>query len=118
MENNSTMDLSIYKHKIHISLFDKCLYGFWLLTSNLFFLTNIPYPSRFKVWLLKVFGAKIGNNCIVKPWVKIKFPWKLELGNNVWIGESVWIDNISKITVGSNVCISQNALLITGNHNY
>ena len=42
----------------------------------------------------------------------------LILGNAVWLGESVWIDNISEITIGDNVCISQGALLITGNHNY
>ena len=42
----------------------------------------------------------------------------LSLGNSVWLGESVWIDNISNVYIGNNVCISQGSLLITGNHNY
>jgi putative colanic acid biosynthesis acetyltransferase WcaF len=93
-------------------------YACWLIISNFFFLTNIPYPVRFKVALLRIFGAKIGKSCVIKPWVKIKFPWKLVLGNHVWLGESAWIDNISNVTVGNHVCISQKALLLTGNHDY
>ena len=116
--NDPIVDLSSYEHKLYNTLVEKFSYGLWLFVSNLFFLTNLPYPSTFKVLILRAFGAKIGKNCILKPFVKIKFPWKLELGDNVWIGESVWLDNISKISIGNNVCISQNAILITGNHNY
>ena len=42
----------------------------------------------------------------------------LMIGNYVWIGEDVWIDNLGLITIESNVCISQGAYLLTGNHNY
>lgn len=73
---------------------------------------------RIKIALLKIFGAKIGKGLIIKNNVNIKFPWKLRLGDNVWIGENVWIDNLDYVTVGSNVCISQGALLLTGNHDY
>ena len=36
----------------------------------------------------------------------------------VWIGENVWIDNLTTVSLGNNVCISQGAMLLTGNHNY
>lgn len=71
-----------------------------------------------KVVLLRFFGARIGKGLVIKNNVNIKYPWKLIIGNNVWIGENVWIDNIDKITIGNDVCISQGALLITGNHDY
>ena len=116
--SNQKVDFSAYNQQLHLSVVAKVRYGIWLILSNFFFLTNIPYPIFFKVLLLKIFGATIGHNCIIKPWVKIKFPWKLKLGDNVWIGESSWIDNISDVSIGDNVCISQNAFLLTGNHDY
>jgi putative colanic acid biosynthesis acetyltransferase WcaF len=50
--------------------------------------------------------------------VNIKHPWRLVVGDHVWIGEGVWIDNLAKVEIGSNVCISQGALLLTGSHDY
>jgi len=115
---NKEINFDNFKDEVSPGIFRKFHYAFWLLISNVFFLTNIPYPNFTKVFILKCFGCKVGKNVVIKPWVKIKFPWMLTLGSSVWLGESVWIDNISEIKIGNNVCISQGALLITGNHNY
>ena len=79
--------------------------------------TLIPFsfPRKF---VLKIFGAKIGKGVIIKPGVNIKYPWLLKIGNYVWIGEYVWIDNLAKVILEDNVCISQGAMLLCGNHNY
>ena len=77
----------------------------------------IPFMG-FKVLLLRLFGSKIGKHICLKPCVLIKSPWNLTIGNNCWIGEKVWIDNLDKVYIGNNVCISQGALLLTGNHDY
>ena len=71
-----------------------------------------------RVFFLKIFGAKVGSGVVIKPNVNIKYPWKLEIGNNVWIGEQVWIDNLGEVKIGDNVCLSQGAMLLCGNHNY
>ena len=115
---NKEISFDNFKDEVSPGVFRKIRYALWLLVSNIFFLTNIPYPSKFKVLILKSFGCRIGDKVVIKPWVKIKFPWMLTVGNSVWFGESVWIDNISDVTIVNNVCISQGALLITGNHNY
>jgi len=112
--------------KIDLSKFDNKWYNpgskfkriLWYLFNRVFLKTYFPYPSRFKVFILKIFGAKVGKNIVIKPNVNIKYPWFLEIGNNVWIGEDVWIDNLAKVAIGDNVCISQGAYLLTGNHNY
>jgi putative colanic acid biosynthesis acetyltransferase WcaF len=68
--------------------------------------------------LLRLFGARIGAGVVVKPGVRVKYPWLLEVGQNTWIGEDVWLDNLAPIRIGSNACISQGAYLCTGNHDW
>ncbi len=77
----------------------------------------IPF-SNLKVFLLSLFGAEMGDNIVIKPNVNIKYPWNLKIGDNTWIGEQVWIDNLGMVEIGKNVCISQGAMLLCGNHNY
>lgn len=74
--------------------------------------------SKFKVTLLRCFGANIGQSVRIKPGVKIKFPWRLKVGNYVWIGENAWLDNLAPITLEDHVCLSQDVYLCTGNHDW
>ena len=90
----------------------------WYFT-NILVLKNSMVPfSGIKVFLLRAFGAVVGDRVIIKPCVNIKYPWKLKIGNDSWIGEGVWIDNIDEVIIGQSVCLSQGALLLTGNHDY
>ena len=90
----------------------------WYFFSLIFFKSSwLPF-TFIKVFILRIFGAKIGKSVVIKPSVNIKYPWKLSLANHVWIGENVWIDNIDNVVIGNNVCISQGAFLLCGNHNY
>jgi putative colanic acid biosynthesis acetyltransferase WcaF len=50
--------------------------------------------------------------------VNIKHPWRLIIGDHVWIGEGVWLDNLVTVHIESNVCLSQGALVLTGSHDY
>lgn len=90
----------------------------WHFINHLVFTHGLFPVSSFKVFLLRLFGAKIGKGVNIKPSVNIKYPWLLEVGDYVWIGEEVWIDNLAKVRIGSNVCISQGAMLLTGNHDF
>lgn len=97
---------------------NKLIILLWYFVNILFFKNAYNPSSSLKVWILKLFQAKVGKNVIIKPSVNIKYPWHLEIGDNVWIGENVWIDNLAKVKIEKNVCISQGAMLLTGNHNY
>ena len=90
----------------------------WYLFSAIVFESSLFPIYRLKNGVLKLFGAKMGSGLVIKPKVYIKYPWLLEIGNDVWIGEGVRIDNLALVKLGSNVCVSQNAFLLTGNHNY
>jgi len=90
----------------------------WYFINYYIFFSVIPWPYFFKRMLLRLFGARLGKGLIIKPKVRIKNPWRLVIGNNCWIGESVWIDNLENVEIGNNVCLSQGAMLLTGNHDY
>ncbi len=90
----------------------------WYYVNILFFKSGLFPFYGIKNFLLRLFGAKIGKQVEIKPCVNIKYPWHLIIGNEVWIGENVWIDNLVPVIIGNNVCISQGATLLTGNHNY
>lgn len=90
----------------------------WYYT-NIFFFNNGLFPfSGLKRFLLRLFGAKVGKGVVIKPYVNIKYPWRLKIGNYSWIGENAWIDNLADVEIGNNVVISQGALLLCGNHNF
>jgi putative colanic acid biosynthesis acetyltransferase WcaF len=114
-------------HKTHLSTYSN--YPFhpggnafkrlvWFYLNAFFFKTSLIPSSRFKVSLLRLFGAKIGKNVTIKPCVNIKYPWFLTIGDETWIGENVWIDCLVAVNIGANVCLSQGAILLTGSHDY
>jgi putative colanic acid biosynthesis acetyltransferase WcaF len=90
----------------------------WMVCSFLLFNHSLAILNSLKCFLLRAFGAKIGKGVLIKPSVNIKYPWLLTIGDHCWIGENVWIDNLAEVKIGDHVCISQGAMLLTGNHNY
>jgi putative colanic acid biosynthesis acetyltransferase WcaF len=90
----------------------------WFYVNALIFKTSLFPFSGIKAALLRIFGASIGQNVVIRHRVNIKYPWLLKIGDNTWLGDGVWIDNLVMITIGRNVCISQAAILQTGSHNY
>jgi len=108
---------ALYKSTINIGA-SKPKQILWYFVNILFFKNPFVIISSIKVALLKAFGASIGKGVVVKPVVNIKYPWKLQIGDHCWIGEEVWIDNLSDVYIGNNVTISQGALLLTGSHDH
>ena len=112
------MNLSAYQNHHYHSGAGKVKRTLWYFINHLVF-THSFFPFYLiKKIILVAFGAKIGKGFVIKPAVNIKYPWNLEIGDYVWLGEGVWIDNLDKVIIGNNVCISQGAIVITGNHQY
>lgn len=90
----------------------------WSLINYFILNSALPWPGSLKVRLLRMFGAAIGQGLVLKTRVRVKYPWRLRVGDHCWIGEDVWIDNLEDVAIGSHVCLSQGAMLLTGNHDY
>jgi putative colanic acid biosynthesis acetyltransferase WcaF len=90
----------------------------WLAINAAFFLTWFPWPSSVKVGILRLFGARIGTGVVIKPRVNVKYPWRLTVGDDSWIGEAAWLDSLAPIRIGSNACLSQGCTIETGNHDW
>lgn len=111
-------DLSTYIHAAAHRNDNMIKRVIWFYINAIIFKTSLFPSSRLKVLLLRLFGAQVGKRVVIRTGVNIKHPWLLEIGNHSWIGEDVWIDNLVSLNIGSHVCLSQGALLLTGNHNY
>lgn len=117
MQQNKT-DLSVYNNNWYNTGGSALKRLLWLYVSAIFFQSNFFPFVGFKIWLLRVFGAKIGTGVMIKPSVNIKYPWNVTIMDDAWIGEDVWIDSLVPVSIGVSVCLSQGAYILTGNHNY
>lgn len=90
----------------------------WFLIGQPLLRCPILPWSRIRRLVLRWFGTEIGVAAVIKPGVRVKFPWKLKIGDHCWIGEDCWIDNLAPVTLGQHVCISQAVYLCTGNHDW
>ena len=87
----------------------------WFAVMNVIFF-RWWCPRGWRPKLLRLFGAEIGENVFIRHRVRVLWPWKLTVGDDCWIGEDVWILNLEPVTIGSDVCLSQGAMLCTGSH--
>jgi putative colanic acid biosynthesis acetyltransferase WcaF len=90
----------------------------WNICYALFFRYSPRIFNSWRRWLLKLFGARIGNSVLIRPSAKILYPWKLKIGDWSWIGENVTLYCMGEIEIGRNTVISQNSYICTGSHDY
>src|SRR5438270_7480848 len=82
----------------------------------LFLSESLSLGSAFRSALLRSFGAKIGKGVGIGSNVNISFPWRLVVGDHVWIGDDVGILSLAQVTIESNVCVARRSFLCTGSH--
>lgn len=111
-------DLSNFNNRWYTPKAGKMKIILWFLVNALILRSALNPFSGLKRWWLTLFGARLGKEIVFKPSINVKYPWLLTIGDYSWIGENVWIDNLTDVRIGSHVCLSQGAMLLTGNHNY
>lgn len=114
--NSAWVDLSQYDQ----SGFDRGRPGWfvilwWFVQAVTFPLTLHP-ASGIRCWILRRFGATIGQNVVIRPTARFTFPWKVTIGDHCWIGDDVVFYSLDQITLGDHCVVSQKSYLCTGSH--
>lgn len=90
----------------------------WAICELLFVTNPWQISSGLRVRMLRAFGAEIGKGVVFRPRTRVKFPWKLHIGDRSWIGEGVWFHNQDHMYIAHDVVISQETFLTTGSHRH
>jgi putative colanic acid biosynthesis acetyltransferase WcaF len=88
----------------------------WLVQAMLFPLTP-HFASGMRGWILRRFGATIGQGVLIRPTARFTYPWKISIGDWSWIGDDVVLYSLDQIMIGEHCVISQKSYLCTGSHN-
>lgn len=89
----------------------------WLVQGTLFALSPQPL-YRWRAFLLRLFGAEVGRGVVIRPSVRVTYPWKVSIGDNAWIGDRAELYSLERIEIGADACISQDCYLCTGSHDH
>ena len=78
-----------------------------------------PRPGfGWRRFVLRCFGAKIGQHVHIYSSAIVYFPWNLTVGDWSSIGEDALIYNLGPVTIGERATISHRAHLCAGTHDY
>jgi putative colanic acid biosynthesis acetyltransferase WcaF len=114
----ATVTLSAFQNEWYKPGRSRAVQAIWFLAGLPVLRCPIIPMSSVRRALLRLFGARIGSGVVIKPGVRVKYPWLLEAGDHCWIGEDCWIDNLAPVKMGRNVCVSQGVYICTGNHDW
>ncbi len=107
------MDLSEYK-EVKPHRIKQILWRF--VNATLFRMLPSRYLRGLRNQLLKMFGARIPDNCLIYSSCKIWAPWNLEVGKDACVGAEVKLYNKDKIVIGRNAVISEGSYICTASH--
>ena len=96
----------------------KIIVQLWWIVQGTLFRLSPQFIYSWRRLLLRLFGAKIGKNVLIRSTVKILYPWNLTIGDWSWIGDDVILYNMAIIKIGGNCVVSQKSYLCTGSHDH
>lgn len=88
----------------------------WWLAESTLFACSPQFMYGWRRFLLRLFGANIGKNVLIRPSVKVTYPWKVSIGENSWIGDETVFYSLGEISIGRNVSVAHKVYFCTGLH--
>lgn len=90
----------------------------WQLTWLLAARWTPPPFHRWRIFVLRFFGAKVSWKAYVYSSAEIWAPWNLTIDDYGTLARGVTCYNIAPVTIGNRTVVSQGAQLCTGTHEY
>jgi putative colanic acid biosynthesis acetyltransferase WcaF len=90
----------------------------WNITYLIFFRFSPKPLFKWRIFLLKIFGSKIGKNVRFYPFVQVWSPKNITVGDNSILANYVTLYSQGEIIIGSRSVISQGVHLCSGTHDY
>ncbi|MBD0267796.1 MAG: colanic acid biosynthesis acetyltransferase WcaF [Cyanobacteria bacterium Co-bin8] len=116
LEEPSWIDLRRYDQSWYDPGRPKWVILLWWLVQAIVFPLTLHAAHSPRRFLLRLFGAQIGQAVVIRPTARFTYPWKVSIGDYSWIGDDVVFYSLDRITVGCNCVISQKSYLCTGSH--
>ncbi|GLI06379.1 colanic acid biosynthesis acetyltransferase WcaF [Paenibacillus tyrfis] len=113
------------KNRIRLDLYNQDWYSrgrsnavvlLWWFVQGTLFRFSLHNMYGWRRFLLRLFGAKIGQGVQVRATAKFTYPWKVTIGDYSWIGDNVEFYSLDRIEVGEHCVVSQHCYLCTGSH--
>jgi putative colanic acid biosynthesis acetyltransferase WcaF len=90
----------------------------WWLVQSTLFQRSPQFMYGWRRFLLRLFGARVGRNVLIRPTARITYPWKLSIGDHSWVGDEVILYTLGEISIGAHAVVSQRSHLCTGTHDF
>ncbi|MGC8625841.1 MAG: putative colanic acid biosynthesis acetyltransferase [Phycisphaerae bacterium] len=90
----------------------------WSIVQNTLYRYSFHTWSRWRVLLLRIFGAKVDRSCTIRRTSKVYYPWLLAMGDLACLGDDVVVYNLGLVTLGARCSLSQEAYICAGTHDY
>ena len=90
----------------------------WVLAWS-FFCAWTPKPfNSWRLFWLRLFGAKIFGKPFVHQSARIQIPWNLTLHNHACLGDGAYAYSLGEIEIFEDATVAQQAYLCTGTHKF
>lgn len=118
IQENIYQDLKTFKDPPNIRGRSAVIVQLWRLVQGSFFAWSPQFFYGWRRFLLRLFGAKIGQKVLIRPSARITYPWKLTIGDYSWIGDNVELYTWGDISIGANTVISQRSYICAAGHDF
>jgi len=90
----------------------------WSIIQGTLFRFSFPTWYRYRIALLRLFGAKVDWSCRIRRTARFECPWNFTAGPNCAIGDYAIMYALGPITLGRRISVSQYTHLCAGTHDF